>query len=309
MKFSYTVFPDDVSSLPKFPLDEGKSETATFFAFSGLAIMVVGGIWLLVNLFTGGYGWVICLVLWIINVIIFRAIQNEANKEHKEEKVKNQAESFSNQLNEILFKSEEIVNNILPYYEASAKQHLDIAKTDFSDNAISPFWDKVEEASKCLALYKEAIDQLIINGEIYSAILRERKHNFPTPFPIGTNISTPKSILDDFNSIVRKAQTKFEFANIWEQRKTQKILIAGFQTLSQAIYDMSNAIVYSIDDLKHSISSDFRQLHNIQIEQMKSFEASHSVLNSTLTSMDKKLYFIQYKEKPLRPFIRPLSDY
>ena len=103
-------------------------------------------------------------------------------------------------------------------------------------------------------------------------------------------------------------QTKFEFANIWEHRKTQKILIAGFQTLEQAINNMKYEILSAINNLNHSIKSEFRELRNIQIEQIRSIEAGNAALNRTLTSMDTKLYYLEYNKKPTTPFVRPLFD-
>lgn len=304
----YNVYSADTSSLPKYPLDEGESETAGAFAIIGMIALVVTIVWAIVNLFSGGYGWLVCLCIYIISAVIYRLLQNEANSNLKVEKVNSQAVFYSNQLNEILNKSDEIVKNILPYFETSAKKSIDIAKTDLSDNAISPFGDRIEEASRSLALYKEAIDQLQLNGEVYSKILDGKNHNFPRRFPIGTNISISETLLDEYNTTIRKAHTKPEFGNIWEQRKTQKILIAGFQSLGQAINNMKDEIVSSIESLEYSIKSEFRDLKNIQLEQLRTFETSQTVLNNTLTSMDKKLYYIQYKEKPIRPFIRPPSD-
>ncbi|MCX6230858.1 MAG: hypothetical protein NTZ33_04885 [Bacteroidetes bacterium] len=307
--FNYKVYPRDLAALPKFPSDEGKSSVVDFLAIIGVIIMVVGLIWAIVNFFIGGYGWLGCLALWIIVIILFNVFKSETNKEFKLNKETQQSEYYSTQLNNLLSKSNEIVNNILPYLEISAKKSLDIARNDFDENAISPFWDKIEEVSKYLALYKEAIDQLHFNGEVYSRILYEKKHNFPLLFPIRTNISISDSVLDEFNQTIRKALSNFEFANIWEHRKTQKIIIAGFQTLGQAIDNMKEEIICSISSLEYSIQSGFREIKNIQLEQTKSFESSQNLINNTLMSMDKKLYYIQYNKKPTTPFMKPLTDY
>ena len=49
--------------------------------------------------------------------------------------------------------------------------------------------------------------------------------------------------------VVRKAQKDFHFATIFEQRKTNKILVAGFSTLASAIYEIGDAISYSLNNL------------------------------------------------------------
>ena len=47
-------------------------------------------------------------------------------------------------------------------------------------------------------------------------------------------------------AIVRKAQRNFQFATIYEQRKTNQILVAGFTTLAQALNQMTGQITASI---------------------------------------------------------------
>jgi hypothetical protein len=299
--FLYKVHPADASTYIDV---KGEMTPIMIVLAVSNGINVFIGIFLL---FTGG--WLISVGVFFTLVFILLQMQKVADEEARNKKAKEESEIYSAQLNSILIKSEEIIAKILPHFEALAEKNIEIAKIDFSENAISPFWDKIEEASKSLALYKEAVDQLQINGEIYSRVLENRSHNFPVPFPFGTNLIISHKILIDFNATVRKAQSKFEFANIWEHRKTQKILIAGFATLEQAINNMADRIVTAISELNHSIKSEFRELKNIQIEQIKSFEAGNRTLNNTLTSMDTKLYFMQYKEKPITPFVRPLSDH
>lgn len=310
-KILYKIYPADPSTMTHLPKQEGK-DNGHFFPFGCLSILSLwtGVVLLIVNFIGGGFGWFVCLALtilfWKISDNLKNASNMKADLEFRKQKAIEEAEFYSKQLNEILTKSKEIVNEILPHFESSAKASIEIAKVDFSENAISPFWDKIEEASKLLAYYKEAIEQLAFNGELYSKVLEGKKHNFPTPFPIGTNISISQNLLDDFNQTIRKAQTKFEFANIWEHRKTQTILIAGFQTLAQAINNMKIEILNSISELNISIKSEFRELKNVQYEQIKSFEAGQATLNDNLSSMDKKLYYIQYNQKPTTQFTRPL---
>jgi methyl-accepting chemotaxis protein len=54
-------------------------------------------------------------------------------------------------------------------------------------------------------------------------------------------------------AIVRKAQRDFQFATIYEQRKTNQILVAGFTNLAQALKDMTWQLTASIDDLARSV--------------------------------------------------------
>lgn len=54
-------------------------------------------------------------------------------------------------------------------------------------------------------------------------------------------------------AIVQTAQRNFQFATIYEQRKTNQILVAGFTNLAQALDRMTWQITASIDDLAGSV--------------------------------------------------------
>ena len=56
-------------------------------------------------------------------------------------------------------------------------------------------------------------------------------------------------------SIVRQAQKDFHFATIFEQRRTNGILVAGFANLGSAIEDMGSRIDGSIKTLTQTLES------------------------------------------------------
>ncbi len=209
-----------------------------------------------------------------------------------------EAEFYSKNLNSILAKSEEVFTQILPFYELSAKKHMNTAKVDFSDNAFSPFWREIEETSKFLACYKQALNQLCLYSELYMCSLQNKKHDFPIPFPFATNISISKILLENYKSITRKAQTKKIFSFIWEQRRNTAIQIEGFRTLEHAINNMNTDISFALKELNNSISSDLSQIKYIQKEYLENFNTSQYYMNEMLNSINGKLYYIQWKRKP-----------
>lgn len=71
---------------------------------------------------------------------------------------------------------------------------------------------------------------------------------------------------------------------------------------------MKDEILSAISNLRYSIDSGFKELNNIQVEQLRTFENGQRVINGTLETMDKKLYYLQYRKKPNTPFIRPMID-
>jgi hypothetical protein len=70
-------------------------------------------------------------------------------------------------------------------------------------------------------------------------------------------------------SIVRVAQKNFQFATIYEQRKTNQLLIGGFSTLAQAINDLGSRLESSLDELTSSVSL---ELSAIRRSQREAFE-------------------------------------
>lgn len=218
------------------------------------------------------------------------------------------AEKSTIQLNELLKKSKELSESIIPQYEAKIFTLMEHIRLDFSENAISPFWENIERISIEFGKLKEVVDQVYLYGEFYTGVLNYKKHNFPIPFPIKANITISQDFLDEYRLIIRKAQSKPAFATIWEIRRNTAVNIAGFKTLSEAIDNMSDAIVSSISNLKDSIKSEFHDLKNFQKEQLKSISFNQRMMNKTLEDIDSKLYYIQYDKKPNYPFQRPLSD-
>lgn len=302
-EFLYSIYPVNVDTSKRY--EDNHKMTDEGIAFIVIAI-IVEIILIIVALYNGsGSLWLFGLL--VIGVFfVIRKLNNDSKDDFLTKSIilnlQNQAKTesvfYTDKLNTILNKSKEIATQILPYCEESAKQCIDRSKNEFSENAFSPFWSEIEKASKFLAYYKEAVDQLSTNSEIYTHTLKSKNHNFPIPFPYATNVSISQIVIDEYRSIIRKAQTNPTFSIIWEQRRNTEILIAGFTTLENAINNMSNDILSAISELNYTISSELNAIKHVQIEQLRSFETSQVYLNKTLQLMDTKLYYIQWKKRP-----------
>lgn len=80
----------------------------------------------------------------------------------------------------------------------------------------------------------------------------------PPQFPL-TSQSVAKlgvgtATADRMKAIVRIAHRNFQFATIYEQYKTNTILVAGFTNLAQALEQMTWQISGSINDLASSVA-------------------------------------------------------
>jgi preprotein translocase subunit SecD len=152
---NYRVYPSVVDRSAKFSFDNSIGEFGQVFLFI-CGLFILAGIIAVSSAGDSGL-----LILGVIGVVGFfgikKIIASIMNAIETKEIIANQvthadiqAKFYTERLNSILTKSEEISNKILPHFEHSAKQCIDKAKFEFSENAFIPFWDKVEDTAKYL---------------------------------------------------------------------------------------------------------------------------------------------------------------
>jgi low affinity Fe/Cu permease len=143
-----------------------------------------------------------------------------------------------------------------PKYLESAEKYLDQAEVNFSYGAFAPFWDDIEKATKKLGSFYENIQSIKSNLSIYTVLIGKYEDT-PPQFPLTresvTKLDIGKETAKRLNGIVWEAQRNFQFATIYEQRKTNQILVGGFTNLATALDQMTSKITKSIDDLTGSV--------------------------------------------------------
>ncbi|MDA1049673.1 MAG: hypothetical protein O3C40_04225 [Planctomycetota bacterium] len=134
-----------------------------------------------------------------------------------------------------------------------AEKHLDRAEQEFAEHAYAPFWDQVEHAINNLAAYEKGIATINRCAILYA------KDSVETTALVSA-FDLPMGVLPDARptarrlvAVVRMAQMDFYFAQIYEMRKTNKLLVAGFSTLASAIYEIGDVISSSLDELSTSL--------------------------------------------------------
>jgi uncharacterized protein YfcZ (UPF0381/DUF406 family) len=138
----------------------------------------------------------------------------------------------------------------------AAKRYLNQAEIDRQEGAFAPFWDVIEKAANMLGQFDEGLRCINGNFSRYAELIKLYVGPPPT-FPV-TGILVAKldvgmETAARLKAIVRNAQCDFHFASIYEQRKTNQILVAGFTNLAQALERMSSQITASIDRLSSSV--------------------------------------------------------
>lgn len=270
MKFNYKVFPPNPLSLKgtyKVNIDYSSIVGLSFI----IAIMA-GIIGIIIGIRFYILFWIVLFGSGMLLSAIRYVRQDSAEYKLRVKEASNQVEALSNQLNNNLEISERLVKHDLPTSLERASEFLNQAKIEYNDNAFGPFWDCVEEAARNLASFNDIICKLSQSAENYYNSLYNIEHNFPVFFPAHEDLPDPKPILEELEVLVRKGQTNFQFAIVWEHRETREVLIAGFHTLGEAISNLALTVEGSFDELNTSISTNISRLVEEQIRSRESFE-------------------------------------
>lgn len=255
----------------------------------------------MVAIFNTWHAFWIGLVLTFLTTMFFRYERNEEEKENiaknKTQQNRYAAENLSSRLNNMLSGANSLVQE-LPDLLNNATKSLERAQYEFSDSAFSPFWDCIEKATKYLATFNNNIREIREHANNYYSILSNQKsHNFPSFFPEQAVVPDPTPVINELNTVVRPGLTNYQFANIWEQRKTQKILIRGFSTLGESISNMSSSICSSITQIHDTLSSGTAQMIDQQVMSAESFERYSKNHVSLMEDQIKRLKSIDDKHK------------
>lgn len=102
-----------------------------------------------------------------------------------------------------------------------------------------------------LARFDEGVKQITQNCSVYQTESRQ----LDSPPPVfdwkgAADATDAIAIADRLQKIVRNGQKNFQFAVIYEQRKTNQILVSGFKGLGQALSE----IAYRIDESATALS-------------------------------------------------------
>lgn len=162
---------------------------------------------------------------------------------------------YWNEINRLCTQSLDLFES-LPRHLSSAEKYLDQAETDFADGAFAPFWDSIENAAKELAQFVHVVGEINLQSSRYTELVNKYEGT-PPKFPISrwtiSKLGVGTETAERMKPIVRAAQRNFQFATIYEQRKTNQILLAGFTSLANALAQMTMQITARIDGLAGSV--------------------------------------------------------
>lgn len=138
-----------------------------------------------------------------------------------------------------------------------AHSSLSRAETEFAERAFAPFWDAVESAVQNLAEIELGFRQIANNAMRSNALAAELgEARSPAQLPAAALVPAPQKESARLRAIVRSAQQDFQFATIFEQRKTNRLLLDGFSTLGDAIGRLGNRLEVSLSNLQEELASE-----------------------------------------------------
>jgi chromosome segregation ATPase len=145
----------------------------------------------------------------------------------------------------------------IPKHLMTAEELLTTAESEFKDGVFSPFWDSIEKATRKLGEVDGNINLIVDRSKQYRTLAGSYHGKIP-PFPVdptsAQRLGTANNTAVRLQKVVRGAQRNFQFATIYEQRKTNSILMAGFSNLGEAIYGVGERLQGSIETLGGQIS-------------------------------------------------------
>jgi hypothetical protein len=146
----------------------------------------------------------------------------------------------------------------IPTHLLHAEDILTKSEKEYEERAFSPFWEAIENALRELASVNSNLRLIERNSHVYADAAKRIEGNYPA-FPVDPELANQLAAAshtgEHFRAVVRKAQKDFQFATIFEQRKTTAVLIEGFSTLGEAVHGLGDSITSSLDAVQSSVRS------------------------------------------------------
>lgn len=126
----------------------------------------------------------------------------------------------------------------LPLILAKAELALDRAENELAEELPSPFWEAIEDAALCLRDFDSQLHSIEKN-RIKHLRLAESLNGDAPQFTLGISLlPDTKNTNQRINMLFRRAQKMRDFPIIYEQRRTNTILLEGFRSLGNAIVSL-----------------------------------------------------------------------
>lgn len=234
---------------------------------------------------------VIALIIGIIMITAKSAIaEAEAAKHEAKRRAEEEAERERVRARDAalrtrsLAKLEQLVSDAqssaarLPLFVSEAELALDRAEQEFSDGLYSPFWEAMEDAVQHLARFEETLRSL-------EAARNQHQHYAPglesdaVPFSLGLSVLPDTAVTTRrMKALYRSAQKDPHFAQVYEQRRTNAILIQGFRSLGDALTSFGSRLESQLEALGSQLDFRLSDIQTALAETAEQLKEQHDAL-------------------------------
>lgn len=183
----------------------------------------------------------------------------------------------------------------------SAVVYVNRAKGHFADSKYSPFWESIENTYSCLASFQTDMRRISACADQYIELVNEidlapvqksgRSISFER-FPEGMALEgldqDVQRVEQAAQATVDEAHSDFQFASIYEQRRTTTAVIEGFGSLAAAIQGMSASITSTIEETARR-TSQLSSRTNALLEEAQEPSWRPGTSNYELRSINQQL--------------------
>jgi len=251
---------------------------------------------------------------WIIINKLFRKKLREVASERlcsirqsEQSKENSTAVAVSGKLNVIYVEQESSLQSLQSLFEDTTRV-MSRAEQLFVEKAYVSFWDSIEEVLELLKKINNRARSIQASAKEYYGQLEGREHTFPA-FPVkSADVPNANGIVQRLTQAIDVANRDFQFASIYEQRKTTRAIVAGFRNMQEAITGLRNDIVSSISDLQYSLDSGLQAVRSEIGSLGESQQKSASELRETLESHAESAQERDKREVKHQEFVKGALD-
>lgn len=172
----------------------------------------------------------------------------------------------------------------LPLILSDAELWLDQAENEFSEGVYSPFWEAMEGAVQSLSKFNKTI-RLIESAQQRYEIEAPPLAPDAVSFSLGVRVlPSPSATNQRMKAIYRRAQKDPHFAQIYEQRRTNAILIEGFRSLGDALNYLGDRIESELRSLSDHLDFRLTDLESALRDSSQQMERQHEAFLQTAQS-------------------------
>lgn len=177
-------------------------------------------------------------------------------EQEKQRKYVAQQHAIYEEVTDICEQTPQLIDSLATHIIETEKC-LTQANDYFVAHAFAPFWDEIEKAENCLKSFYSTKKQINANSQQYSKLSITYDGQLPAfPFEAVKNLNVTDistASYKQMTTLVSMAQRDFQFASMYEHRKTRQIVITIVKTqevIQAQFADSVNKLHQSVEQLR-----------------------------------------------------------